>query len=83
MFVTKMTVFLVCRRSKSKTKYGNIITSNTFGEYQCLDNAMKRLAEIAKNYTKMKNETVEYYVNELAPPDTYPLVKESYYLDKQ
>jgi hypothetical protein len=55
--------------------------SYSYGEYDNLETAMKRMKEVASNAYLFKNDTIKYFVNELAPPDTYPVVAKSYYLE--
>jgi hypothetical protein len=39
---------------------------------------MTRLKEVAKNAYKRRDEVIKYHVNELAPPETYPVVVKTY-----
>ena len=75
--------YLVCSNSQSPIQgtTSKLRSSHTYGEYDTLDTAMKRLKEVANNHYKWKDETIKYFVNEIAPPDTYPRVVNSYYLE--
>jgi hypothetical protein len=74
-----MTRFLVCSRSQELQPEGwTLCHSYTYGEYDNLDAALTRMKEVVKNAYKWKNEVIKYYVNELAPPNTYPVVAKSY-----
>jgi hypothetical protein len=72
--------FLVCSNSQSPIPGGGTLChSYSYGEYDNLDAAMTRMREVMDNAYKWRNETIKYFVNELAPPDTYPVVAKSYY----
>lgn len=75
--------FLVCSNSESPIPGTKAISRycHKYGEYDTLETAMTRLKEVATNAYLFKNETIKYFVNELAPPDTYPVVAKSYYLE--
>ena len=75
--------YLVCSNSESPIPGTKSIMrhSYSYGEYDNLETAMKRMKEVASNAYLFKNDTIKYFVNELAPPDTYPVVAKSYYLE--
>jgi galactose-1-phosphate uridylyltransferase len=71
--------FLVCSNSQIPISGGGILaSSNSYGEYNNLKEAMKRLKEVANTGFKLRDEVTKYFVNELAPPNTYPVVAKTY-----
>jgi hypothetical protein len=72
--------FLACSTSYSPiTGGGNLCHTFSYGEYDTLEAAMTRLNKIAEIAFQWKDkETIKYYVNELSPPNTYPVVAKSY-----
>jgi hypothetical protein len=74
-----MTRFLACSSSKRLQPEGwTMCHSVTYGEYDNLEAAMKRLKEVVDNAYKWKDEVINYYVNELAPSGIYPIVAKTY-----
>jgi len=74
--------YLVCTNSQMPIRgtESKLRSSHNYGEYTDLDSAMKRLKQIANSPFKLEGETTEYFVNELAPAGTYPIVIKSHYL---
>jgi hypothetical protein len=76
-----MSRFIVCSNSQSRIAGGGILrTSENYGEYDNLEAAIKRMKEIASNGVTFSHQVTKYFVNELAPPNTYPMVIKSYNL---
>uniref|UniRef100_A0A6C0B1P6 Uncharacterized protein n=1 Tax=viral metagenome TaxID=1070528 RepID=A0A6C0B1P6_9ZZZZ len=72
--------FLACSNSRVRIRSGGIFChSFSYGEYDTLKEAMTRLNEVAENaFYGGDEETIKYFVNELAPPGIYPVVAKTY-----
>ena len=74
--------YLVCSNSQMSIPgtESKLRSSRSYGEYTDFDTAMKRMKQVAENSFKLRGQTTEYFINELAPEGTYPIVFKSYYL---
>ena len=72
--------FLACSNSYICIQNGGILCHRfSYGEYDTLEEAMTRLKKVAENaFSWGDKETINYFVNELAPPGIYPVVARTY-----